>query len=175
MSFTIEPNARSCRHLIAPFALLTGALLLAACTTSSAPAASTSAPPTPAASGSAATGAPAAKPSPGVAQASPAAAAQTSPATAPSSPAAASGSPVSAQASPVAIREVNANTASVPELQQALETAGVPNAARWAREVDEYRPYPTDDPTFAKLRQNLAKYNPAPDVVEKIISALSLA
>lgn len=103
-------------------------------------------PPTSAASGGAATSAPAAKPSPGV-----------------------------AQASPIAIRKVNANTASVPELQKALESAGVPNAARWAREVEEYRPYPTDDPTFAKLRQNLAKYNPAPDVVEKIISALSLA
>jgi hypothetical protein len=70
---------------------------------------------------------------------------------------------------------VNANTASVDQLQAALQAAGVPNADRWAREVDEYRPYPTDDPTFAKLRQNLAKYNPSPDVVEKIISALSLS
>jgi hypothetical protein len=76
---------------------------------------------------------------------------------------------------PAAVRKVNPNNASIAEIQQALESAGVPNAARWAREVDEYKPYPTDDPSFAKLRQNLAKYNPAPDVVEKIISALSLA
>jgi hypothetical protein len=80
-----------------------------------------------------------------------------------------------ASASPATIRKVNPNTASIPEIQQALESAGVPNAARWAREVDEYKPYPADDPSMAKLRQNLAKYNPAPDVVEKIISALSPA
>ncbi|MFN8633319.1 MAG: hypothetical protein U0893_05640 [Chloroflexota bacterium] len=60
------------------------------------------------------------------------------------------------------------------EIQAALEANGVPNAARWAREVDEYRPYPTDDPGFAKLRRELAKYNPAPDVVEKIVASLSL-
>jgi hypothetical protein len=41
--------------------------------------------------------------------------------------------------------------------------------------VDEYRPYPTDDPNMAKLRQNLAKYNPAPDVVEKIVASLTLS
>jgi hypothetical protein len=60
------------------------------------------------------------------------------------------------------------------EIQQALEAAGVPNAARWAREVDEYKPYPTDDPSFGKLRQNLAKYNPPSGVVDQIISALTL-
>lgn len=48
------------------------------------------------------------------------------------------------------------------------------SAARWAGEVVEDRPYPTNDPTFAKLRQNLAKYNPAPGLVDQIISALSL-
>jgi hypothetical protein len=50
----------------------------------------------------------------------------------------------------------------------------VSNAARWAREVDEYRPYPTDDPSLAKLRRELSKYNPAPGVVDQIISALAL-
>jgi len=34
------------------------------------------------------------------------------------------------------------------------------------------RPYPSDDPTFAKLRQNLAKYNPAPGVVDQIVATL---
>jgi hypothetical protein len=71
--------------------------------------------------------------------------------------------------------KVNVNTASVAELQQAFQAAGIPNAARWAQEVNEYRPYPTDDPSFAKLRGELAKYNPSPDVVDKIISTLTLA
>jgi hypothetical protein len=70
--------------------------------------------------------------------------------------------------------KADANKASVEQLTAALNAAGVSNAGRWAREVDEYRPYPTDDPTFAKLRQNLAKYNPGDDVVEKIVSTLSL-
>ncbi|HEX3623002.1 MAG TPA: hypothetical protein VHT97_11865 [Acidimicrobiales bacterium] len=69
---------------------------------------------------------------------------------------------------------VSANNASQADIQKALEAAGVSNAARWAVEVVEYRPYPTNDPTFAKLRQNLAKYNPAPGLVDQIISALSL-
>ncbi|MEO5679074.1 MAG: hypothetical protein ABIS47_05325 [Acidimicrobiales bacterium] len=41
-------------------------------------------------------------------------------------------------------------------------------------EVEEYRPYPTDDPTFAKLKQNLAKYKPSADVVDKVVSTLTL-
>jgi hypothetical protein len=73
------------------------------------------------------------------------------------------------------VAKVNANTASQGEITQALAAAGVPNAARWAREVVEYRPYPTDDPTFAKLRQNLAKYNPPAGVVDQIISVLTLS
>jgi len=73
-----------------------------------------------------------------------------------------------------AVQKVNANTASQSEIQAALAAAGVPSAAQWSREVVEYRPYPTNDPTFAKLRQNLAKYNPGPGVVDGIISALSL-
>lgn len=68
----------------------------------------------------------------------------------------------------------NANTASRAELTAAMTAAGVSNAARWALEVEEYRPYPTNDPTFAKLRQNLVKYNPAPAIVDAIVSALSL-
>ena len=72
------------------------------------------------------------------------------------------------------MKKVNANTATVAEIQAALEAAGVANAARWAKEVEEYRPYPTNDPTFAKLRGELAKYNPGPGVVDQIISVLSL-
>jgi ABC-type phosphate transport system substrate-binding protein len=77
-------------------------------------------------------------------------------------------------ASGTSTAKVNANTASQAEIAAALEAAGVPNADRWAGEVVEYRPYATDDPTFAKLKQNLAKYNPGDAVVTKIISALTL-
>ena len=71
-------------------------------------------------------------------------------------------------------RTVDANTASVSEIQAALEANGVPNAAKWAREVEEYRPYPTDDPSFASLKKNLAKYNPAPEVLQQILASLTL-
>ena len=70
-------------------------------------------------------------------------------------------------------REVNANTASVEELQAAFEAAGITNADKWAREVAEYRPYPAD-PTWAQLRQELSKYNIAPDVLESIIGVLEV-
>ncbi len=73
-----------------------------------------------------------------------------------------------------AAAKVSANDASVEELAAAFTAAGIPNADKWAREVDEYRPYDTSDPTFAHLRDELAKYNPAPEVVEQIIAALSL-
>jgi hypothetical protein len=68
----------------------------------------------------------------------------------------------------------NANTASQAEMTTAFTAAGISNPARWAVEVEEYRPYPTNDPNMAKLRQNLAKYNPGPGVVDSIIAALSL-
>ncbi|MDO8364728.1 MAG: hypothetical protein Q7V88_17690 [Actinomycetota bacterium] len=67
--------------------------------------------------------------------------------------------------------KVNINSAGVGELETAFEAAGVTSARRWAREVDEYRPYPSD-PEFRKLRQELGKYNIAPDVLELIISTL---
>jgi hypothetical protein len=73
-----------------------------------------------------------------------------------------------------AVNKPNANTASRAEMTAAFTTAGISNAARWAMEVEEYRPYPSNDPTMAKLRQNLVKYNPGPGVVDGIVSALSL-
>jgi hypothetical protein len=153
------------RFLAVPMALATGALLLAACTGASAPASTSGSGSTPATSAPAAA---TSKPTTAAAS-SPAAATSGSPVAAASSPAAA------AQASPAAASpKVSANDASIAQLQQAFEAAGIPNAARWAREVDEYRPYPTNDPGFAKLRQELSKYNPSPDVLEKIIATLSL-
>jgi hypothetical protein len=87
-----------------------------------------------------------------------------------SSPGAAVGSPAASQPT---TRKVNANTASVDELQATFAAAGITNADRWAREVAEYRPYPAD-PTWAQLRQELSKYNIGADVLEKIIAVLEV-
>jgi membrane-bound lytic murein transglycosylase B len=70
--------------------------------------------------------------------------------------------------------KASANSATAAQLQAAFEAAGVPNASRWVIEVQEYRPYPTNDPTFAKLKSNLAKYNPSADTLSRILAALSL-
>ena len=71
-----------------------------------------------------------------------------------------------------AATKVSANTASSAEIQAALTAAGVTNAARWTKEIEEYRPYPTDDPSLAKLRKEQQKYNPSADQLDKILSAL---
>lgn len=75
--------------------------------------------------------------------------------------------------SAAATTKANANTGTAAQITAALDAAGVPNAARWTREVEEYRPYPSNDPNLSKLRQNLAKYNPGEDTVNKIVSALT--
>ena len=67
--------------------------------------------------------------------------------------------------------KVNINSASTSELEKAFDAIGVTNARRWAREVDEYRPYPKD-PDFGKLRQELGKYNISPEILALIISTL---
>lgn len=69
-------------------------------------------------------------------------------------------------------RKVSANDATSDQLVAALTAAGVPSASRWAREVMEYRPYATDDPTLQKLQDNLAKYNPDPATLAAILAAL---
>lgn len=68
---------------------------------------------------------------------------------------------------------VSANTADEGQIAAALKGAGVSNPERWAREVMEYRPYAADDPDLKSLRQNLAKYNPGQETVDKIVSALT--
>ena len=70
--------------------------------------------------------------------------------------------------------KLSANNATDEELEAAFEAAGISNAAQWAHEVKEYRPYPVDDTDFAKLRGDLAEYNPGPGVVDAIISLLEL-
>ncbi len=67
-----------------------------------------------------------------------------------------------------------ANNATTEELEAGFEGAGIGNARQWAREIEEYRPYPEDDPDMAKLRRELAKYNPGPGVVDAIIALLEL-
>ncbi len=68
--------------------------------------------------------------------------------------------------------KVSANSASADDIATALKAAGVSSPKRWAAEVVEYRPYSNDDSDLAKLRQNLAKYNPGQPTVDKIVSTL---
>ncbi|HWC81232.1 MAG TPA: hypothetical protein VG756_14860 [Pseudonocardiaceae bacterium] len=68
---------------------------------------------------------------------------------------------------------MSANTASEEQIFSALTKAGLSDPKRWTDEVIEYRPYPANDPNLGKLRQNLAKYNPGPGIVDKIVSALT--
>ena len=89
-------------------------------------------------------------------------------------PATTAAAPTQAAVSGATTQKVNANTATQSELATAFTAAGISNAGRWAVEVVEYRPYPTDDPTFAKLRGELAKYNPDQATVDQIVSTLSL-
>ena len=70
--------------------------------------------------------------------------------------------------------KVSANNASEEDLLAAFEEAGIPNAEQWSHEVEEYRPYPVDDPSFQKLRAELQKYNPGPGVVA-IVALLELS
>lgn len=48
----------------------------------------------------------------------------------------------------------------------------VPSASNWAREVVEHRPYAASDTGWTKLRGKLAKYNPAPGVVDQLTAVL---
>lgn len=75
-------------------------------------------------------------------------------------------------ASSAAATRVSANTATQDELVAALTAAGVPNADRWAREIQEYRPYDASDTGLAKLQQNLAKYQPSAETLAGILSVL---
>jgi hypothetical protein len=85
--------------------------------------------------------------------------------------AAAPGDPAPSDPNPNTMK-VSANTASEDEIASALKAAGVPSPKRWAAEVVEYRPYAVNDLGLAKLRQNLAKYNPAAQTVDQIVSVL---
>lgn len=79
----------------------------------------------------------------------------------------------STTAVPSTAGKVSANSATRTELEAAFTAAGISSPVQWAKEVAEYRPYATDDPTFPKLRQELAKYNPGPGVVDQIVATLA--
>jgi hypothetical protein len=68
--------------------------------------------------------------------------------------------------------KVFANDASAEELTAAFEAQGIPNAERWAEEVEEYRRYPAEEPNFTKLREEVAKYDTPAGVVDKIVATL---
>ncbi len=73
----------------------------------------------------------------------------------------------------VAGDKVDPNTASADEITAALEKAGVSNAAKWAKEIEEYKPYQAD--TMAdKLKSQLGKYGADAQTVQKIISVLQV-
>lgn len=80
--------------------------------------------------------------------------------------------PTTDAAAAPAMAKVSANNATEEELIAAFTAAGIDNAEKWADEVVEYRPYPTDDPNFTMLREELAKYNPAPGVIDQIVAIL---
>ena len=104
----------------------------------------------------------------------PAAATATSASTATSAATAAPLASASASSTTGSTTKVSANNATNVQLVAAFTAAGIPNASSWAREVQEYRPYDAGDANLTKLRQNLAKYNPAAGVVDKIVATLSL-
>ncbi len=70
--------------------------------------------------------------------------------------------------------KLSANHPTKAELEAGYAEAGISNPPKWAREVDECRPYPEDDPGFAKLRRELTKYDPAAGVVNSIVELLTL-
>lgn len=90
------------------------------------------------------------------------------------SPATSQDSPGEVASSDASTGKVSANNASEEELLAAFEEAGIPNAKQWSHEVEEYRPYPVDDPSFQKLRAELQKYNPGPGVLDAILALLEL-
>jgi hypothetical protein len=68
--------------------------------------------------------------------------------------------------------KVSINSSSDKDLSAALRASGVDDPEQWARRVGAVRPYPEDDPNLNRLRQDLARYNPDPDTLNKITSIL---
>lgn len=77
-----------------------------------------------------------------------------------------------AQGAAPASATVSANDATKADIAAALEAAGVANAARWADEVVEYRPYDDAAEGFPHLREELQKYNPPAGTIDQIVAVL---
>jgi hypothetical protein len=63
-------------------------------------------------------------------------------------------------------------TASQQDISAALRGNGVDDPEHWAKVVTGNGPYPSDDPTFGKLRQVLIQYRAEPANIEKTMNAL---
>lgn len=83
-------------------------------------------------------------------------------------------SPIAQSPSPQSSAKVNPNTASKQQLIDTFTKNGISRPEQWAREVDEYKPYPDSEyPQLTRLRKELTKYRPTPDTLEKIIASLT--
>jgi hypothetical protein len=71
------------------------------------------------------------------------------------------------------MQTVDPNTATTAQLTVALRAAGVNNPARWAKEVEEYRPY-TSGNLKSTLTQELGKYDISQDQLNRVLSALKV-
>lgn len=91
----------------------------------------------------------------------------------PSASGAASSGSTSSNGAATQPAKVNANTASKSDIAKALENAGIPNSAKWADEIEEYRPYTQGDLT-SKLGTELGKYGVDSATLQKILSVLTV-
>jgi hypothetical protein len=91
-------------------------------------------------------------------------------------PASTAAVPSSAQAAPPANpltqEKINPNIASTSELAAAFEAAGVPNADKWAHEVEEYGPY-TPESIEPTLTKELGKYGIDDATLATLLSVLA--
>jgi hypothetical protein len=150
--FTAHEEPTMSRSIRLPGALLGLAILSAACGGAGATTPASIATASQTATGTAAT-------TPGSSPASP-------------SPSASASAQATTAGSPASQGKVSANTATQAELIAAFTAAGVPNPDKWTKEVMEYRPYDTSDPTLQALQDNLAKYNPSASTLAGILSVL---
>jgi len=73
---------------------------------------------------------------------------------------------------PAPVVRPNVNTATANELRAAFAAAGILGAADWANAIDEARPYPANDASWAKLRTALAEAGASNAVIDQIVSLL---
>ena len=70
--------------------------------------------------------------------------------------------------------EFSVNDASEAEIEAFLTAAGIPNAATWAHEIEEYRPYDGSEADWDRLREELSKYGADEATMAKIIEAIGV-